>query len=55
MNDTGSGGIQVKDEESGAIYTVSAHNLSWSSSLAITKVLTLVSLLIPFFCNIALL
>ncbi|KAG7575741.1 Xylanase inhibitor C-terminal [Arabidopsis thaliana x Arabidopsis arenosa] len=49
-----SGGIQVKDEETGAIYTVGAHNLSWSSSLAITKLLTLVSFLIPFFCNIAL-
>ncbi|KFK37696.1 hypothetical protein AALP_AA3G017000 [Arabis alpina] len=49
-----SSGIQVKDEQSGAIYTVGAHNLSWSSSLAVTKLLTLVSLLIPFYCNIAL-
>ncbi|CAH2055272.1 unnamed protein product [Thlaspi arvense] len=49
-----SAGIQVKDEQSGAIYTVGAHNLSWSSSLAVTKLLTLVSLLIPFLCNIAL-
>ncbi|CAN6804119.1 unnamed protein product [Brassica oleracea] len=43
-----SGGIQVKDEQSGSIYTVGAHNLSWSSSLAITKLLTLVSLLVHF-------
>ncbi|KAL0720052.1 hypothetical protein Bca4012_069376 [Brassica carinata] len=39
-------GIQVKDEQSGSIYTVGAHNLSWSSSLAITKLVTIVSLLV---------
>ncbi|CAA7038543.1 unnamed protein product [Microthlaspi erraticum] len=49
-----SAGIQVKDEQSGAIYTVGAHNLSWSSSLAVTKLLTFVSFLIPFLFNIAL-
>ncbi|KAJ4886298.1 Eukaryotic aspartyl protease family protein [Raphanus sativus] len=38
-----SGGIQVKDEESGANYTVGANNLSWSSSLV-----TVVSLLVHF-------
>ncbi|CDY53740.1 BnaAnng12680D [Brassica napus] len=43
-----SGGIQVKDEQSGSIYTVGAHNLSWSSSLTITKLLTIVSLLVHF-------
>ncbi|CAN6889135.1 unnamed protein product [Brassica oleracea] len=50
-----SGGIQVKDEQSGAVYTVGAHNLSWSSSsLAVSKFLTIVSLLVLFLSNIAL-
>ncbi|KAJ0237223.1 Eukaryotic aspartyl protease family protein [Hirschfeldia incana] len=49
-----SGGIQVKDEQTGAVYTVGAHNLSWSPSLEVSKFVTFVSLLVLFLCNIAL-
>ena len=44
----------MKDEQSGAVYTVGAHNLSWSSSLAVSKFLTIVYLLVLFLSNIAL-
>ncbi|XP_010549874.1 PREDICTED: aspartic proteinase-like protein 2 isoform X2 [Tarenaya hassleriana] len=44
-------GIQVKDEASGAVYTVGAHNLSSSSSLIVIKLLMFFSLLITLLSN----